>query len=123
VGADAEKERLEADAKRTANWKRWGPYLSERQWATVREDYSADGGCWNCFPHSVHWFSSSTASGWAPDCELMQGKVTTEARRHRARPKNPEPQDSMTEKEIIRTSKFFSLISAEIVLKRHPYSS
>lgn len=34
------------------NWKRWGPYLSERQWATVREDYSPDGNVWDYFPHS-----------------------------------------------------------------------
>ena len=46
-----EEERLQADAARTANWKRWGTYLSERQWATVREDYSADGDAWAYFPH------------------------------------------------------------------------
>jgi hypothetical protein len=51
MGAQSERERLEADAKRLANWKRWGPYLSERQWATVREDYSADGTVWEYFPH------------------------------------------------------------------------
>lgn len=39
----AEDERLEDDHHRRANWKRWGPYLSERQWGTVREDYSPDG--------------------------------------------------------------------------------
>ena len=39
----AETKRLEEDAKQKKNWKRWGPYLSERQWATVREDYSFDG--------------------------------------------------------------------------------
>ena len=39
----AETKRLEEDAKREKNWKRWGPYLSERQWGTVREDYSFDG--------------------------------------------------------------------------------
>ena len=39
----AESRRLEQDKDKLANWKRWGPYLSERQWATVREDYSADG--------------------------------------------------------------------------------
>lgn len=39
----AEAVRLREDAERSANWKRWGPYLSERQWATVREDYSEDG--------------------------------------------------------------------------------
>ena len=39
----AEHKRLAEDARREKNWKRWGPYLSERQWGTVREDYSADG--------------------------------------------------------------------------------
>jgi hypothetical protein len=46
-----EQERLDADARRLANWKRWGPYLSERQWATVREDYSPVGTVWDYFPH------------------------------------------------------------------------
>jgi hypothetical protein len=49
--SNAEKARLISDAKREANWKRWGPYLSERPWATVREDYSPGGGCWDYFPH------------------------------------------------------------------------
>ncbi len=47
----AEANRLADDERRGANWKRWGPYLSERQWGTVREDYSADGTVWNYFPH------------------------------------------------------------------------
>lgn len=47
----AEAARLEEDRTRAKNWKRWGPYLAERQWGTVREDYSADGNCWNYFPH------------------------------------------------------------------------
>ena len=38
-----EAKRLSEDKRRDANWKRWGPYLSERQWATVREDYSPNG--------------------------------------------------------------------------------
>ena len=42
----AEAIRLHEDDTRVKNWKRWGPYLSERQWGTVREDYSADGNCW-----------------------------------------------------------------------------
>ena len=46
----AEHERLRADRERQANWKRWGPYLAERQWSTVREDYSADGDAWRSFP-------------------------------------------------------------------------
>ncbi len=49
--ANAEKNRLREDAQRVKNWKRWGPYLSERQWGTVREDYSPDGSCWEYFPH------------------------------------------------------------------------
>jgi len=47
----AEEQRLAEDVQRVHNWKRWGPYLSERQWATVREDYSADGSVWDYFPH------------------------------------------------------------------------
>src|SRR2546423_3056791 len=47
----AEQRRLVEDATRVANWKRWGPYLSERQWGTVREDYSEWGSCWEYFPH------------------------------------------------------------------------
>jgi hypothetical protein len=49
---DAEAERLTEDARREKNWKRWGPYLAERQWGTVREDYSPDGASWEYFPHS-----------------------------------------------------------------------
>ncbi|HSB60111.1 MAG TPA: glucosidase, partial [Vicinamibacteria bacterium] len=49
--ASAEGIRLEEDRRREKNWKRWGPYLSERQWGTVREDYSPDGSSWVYFPH------------------------------------------------------------------------
>jgi hypothetical protein len=50
---NAEQLRLEADSRRDAgaNWKRWGPYLADRQWGTVREDYSHDGKPWWSFPH------------------------------------------------------------------------
>ena len=48
---DAETARLAEDAARTRNWKRWGPYLAERQWGTVREDYSPDGTSWDYLPH------------------------------------------------------------------------
>jgi hypothetical protein len=61
---NAEKERLEADAKRLANWKRWGPYLSERQWGTVREDYSPHGTVWESFPHDQ---ARSRAYRWGED--------------------------------------------------------
>jgi hypothetical protein len=49
----AEQLRLEAEQRRDpgSHWKRWGPYLSERQWGTVREDYSHDGKPWWSFPH------------------------------------------------------------------------
>src|SRR5437867_11900919 len=47
----AEERRLAEDARRESNWKRWGPYLAERQWGTVREDYSAGGSCCEYFPH------------------------------------------------------------------------
>lgn len=50
---DPESVRLAEDERRERNWKRWGPYLSERQWATVREDYSADNNCWKSFPYEM----------------------------------------------------------------------
>ena len=46
----AEHQRLAEDERREKHWRRWGPYLSERQWGTVREDYSADGDAWNYLP-------------------------------------------------------------------------
>ena len=46
----AEDRRLDEARQRKKHWKRWGPYLSERQWGTVREDYSADGTAWEYFP-------------------------------------------------------------------------
>ena len=60
----AEMRRLEEDTRREANWKRWGPYLAERQWATVREDYSPDGGCWTHFSHDD---ARSRAYRWGED--------------------------------------------------------
>jgi hypothetical protein len=60
----AEAQRLADDAARKADWKRWGPYLSERQWATVREDYSEWGNCWDYFPHD---HARSRAYRWGED--------------------------------------------------------
>ena len=60
----AEQRRLEEDAGRTVNWKRWGPYLSERQWGTVREDYSHGGSSWDYFPHD---HARSRAYRWGED--------------------------------------------------------
>jgi hypothetical protein len=48
---NAEQSRLDEDRLRQKHWRRWGPYLSERQWGTVREDYSATGEAWDFFPH------------------------------------------------------------------------
>jgi hypothetical protein len=61
---DAESLRLAEDALRERNWKRWGPYLSERQWGTVREDYSDSGNCWEYFPHD---HARSRAYRWGED--------------------------------------------------------
>jgi hypothetical protein len=61
---DAERGRLDEDARRERNWKRWGPYLAERQWGTVREDYSADGESWEYLPHE---HARSRAYRWGED--------------------------------------------------------
>jgi hypothetical protein len=61
---NAEMRRLAEDAAREKNWKRWGPYLAERQWATVREDYSPDGLVWHYFPHE---HARSRAYRWGED--------------------------------------------------------
>jgi hypothetical protein len=61
---DAESQRLAEDESRAKNWKRWGPYLAERQWGTVREDYSADGDCWTYLTHDQ---SRSRAYRWGED--------------------------------------------------------
>ena len=47
----AEQQRLRESEQRVGHWKRWGPYVSERAWGTVREDYSAKGTVWESFPH------------------------------------------------------------------------
>ncbi|MBK1832541.1 MGH1-like glycoside hydrolase domain-containing protein [Roseibacillus ishigakijimensis] len=59
-----ERTRLAEEAAREKNWRRWGPYLSERQWGTVREDYSADGNSWGAFPHD---HARSRAYRWGED--------------------------------------------------------
>ncbi|HZT30456.1 MAG TPA: glucosidase [Bryobacteraceae bacterium] len=61
---DTERIRLAEEAHRTRNWQRWGPYLSERQWGTVREDYSPDGSAWAYFPHE---HARSRAYRWGED--------------------------------------------------------
>ena len=59
-----EQKRLQSDAQRREDWRRWGPYLSERQWGTVREDYSESGDAWNHFPHEQ---ARSRAYRWGED--------------------------------------------------------
>jgi hypothetical protein len=59
-----EHQRLAENTAGRANWKQWGPYLSERQWGTVREDYSAHGTAWDYFPHE---HARSRAYRWGED--------------------------------------------------------
>src|SRR5258708_2366747 len=63
----AERDRLQEGPHGRAPWRRWGPYLSERAWGTVREDYSANGEGWDSFPHdhararAYRWHEDSLA--------------------------------------------------------------
>ncbi|KAL6793560.1 family 63 glycoside hydrolase [Trichoderma sp. SZMC 28013] len=59
-----EERRLKEDREKTKYWKKWGPYVAERQWATVREDYSADGDAWSYFTHD---HARSRAFRWGED--------------------------------------------------------
>ena len=59
-----EEQRLQESNDRLKHWKRWGPYVSERAWGTVREDYSATGDVWNYFPHEQ---ARSRAYRWNED--------------------------------------------------------
>ena len=59
-----EEQRIQENDGRKVHWSRWGPYLSERQWGTVREDYSANGDAWNYFPHD---HARSRAYRWGED--------------------------------------------------------
>ena len=60
----AEHRRLDDYRKHKANWKKWGPYLNDRAWGTVREDYSVDGSAWDFFPHD---HARSRAYRWGED--------------------------------------------------------
>src|SRR3954471_18102962 len=60
----AEQIRLEEARERSSHWKRWGPYVSERAWGTVREDYSAQGSAWDYFTHD---HARSRAYRWNED--------------------------------------------------------
>ncbi len=74
TGAGAERDRLAAADDGTAAWRDWGPYLAERAWGSVREDYSADGDAWASFPHD---HARSRVYRWNEDgmagfCDLDQ---------------------------------------------------
>jgi hypothetical protein len=64
IPMNQEQQRLEAAKSGQVPWKKWGPYLSERQWGTVREDYSATGTAWDYFPHDQ---ARSRAYRWGED--------------------------------------------------------
>jgi len=71
-----EQQRLDDARDKKAPWKKWGPYLSERQWGTVREDYSDNGDAWNYFPHdharsrAYHWGEDGLA-GISDDNQIL----------------------------------------------------
>src|SRR5580700_5750286 len=78
VGAERDRVagfgRLEDGLRQGGEWYRWGPYVSERQWGTVREDYSADGNAWDYLPHD---HARSRAYRWGEDglagfCDIEQ---------------------------------------------------
>src|SRR5215469_14407333 len=64
MASTAEGRRLEEARSAKVPWKKWGPYLSERQWGTVREDYSEDGNAWEYFSHDQ---ARSRAYHWGED--------------------------------------------------------
>src|SRR3954471_14928309 len=73
---DAEKRRIEESRTGAKDWRRWGPYLSERQWGTVREDYSPYGTAWDYFSHdqararAYRWGEDGLA-GFSDDRQLL----------------------------------------------------
>src|SRR2546430_14582056 len=62
--AEPERRRVRAAHEDEPGWYRWGPYLADRQWGTVREDYSADGNAWDYLPHD---HARSRAYRWGED--------------------------------------------------------
>jgi hypothetical protein len=64
VDWNSERARVEADSRRTEHWSHWGPYVSARQWGTVREDYSSTGEAWNYFPFE---HAAARAYRWGED--------------------------------------------------------
>ncbi|MGR8930527.1 MAG: MGH1-like glycoside hydrolase domain-containing protein [Gammaproteobacteria bacterium] len=74
VPQDKERHRLDAQTNGTENWQLWGPYLAERAWGTVREDYSPDGNAWGYFSHDHSRFRTYrwNEDGLAGICDAQQ---------------------------------------------------
>ena len=79
-----EQQRLAEAREQAVPWKRWGPYLSERQWGTVREDYSADGNAWDYFSHdqarsrAYRWGEfQTTRTGATASCSTNTSTATS----------------------------------------------
>jgi hypothetical protein len=75
-GAGAERDRLAAADRGTEPWRAWGPYLAERAWGTVREDYSADGNAWAYFPYDharsrTYRWNEDGLCGWSDDHQFL----------------------------------------------------
>ena len=91
--SNPEQSRLGENQAGKTNWQRWGPYLSERAWGTVREDYSADGDAWNYFPHdharsrAYRWnedgmgafVMTSSTSAWPWPCGMQKTRSSKSA--------------------------------------------
>ena len=60
---NAERKRLDEAREQGLSWKKWGPYLSERQWGTVREDYSDNGAAWDYFSPTINHAHALIAGG------------------------------------------------------------
>ncbi len=93
MAAETNPERLrldEAKARQQA-WRKWGPYVSERQWGTVREDYSADGDAWSYFPHE---HARSRAYRWGEDGigRVLRRQAALCLRRRAVERQGPDPE-------------------------------
>ena len=90
----AEQVRLDESREKNIPWKKWGPYLSERQWGTVREDYSENGDAWNYFSHdqarsrAYRWGEDGLA-GISDDRQRLQRSPVATRCGHAAGPKGP----------------------------------
>jgi hypothetical protein len=77
----AEEIRLDEACAGTQSWRRWGPYVSERQWGTVREDYSADGSAWEYFTHGgvaklIHQYAEYALQRSSPNAIEQEAVIT-----------------------------------------------